>query len=212
MKALLVIVSSLLLTTPVAHAQLKIDLGGARITATGITPGGDAVCLGVAREPGETMPLLLRLERATSDDDRDGEVVFELGREIPPISLWAVVDVATGRAEIQPGTETAARPADGPSELPTSRRDGSIALADRRGYLELLIARPGVDVWTLSVGAGRQGDQDPAPDGLVIPAVARSHSLVAKTGQSGGLRGGDVVVAIDPTTFEYYSLRLAASR
>ncbi len=158
------------------------------------------------------MPLLLRFERAASDDDRDGEVVFELGREIPPISLWAVADVTTGRTEVQPGTETAARPADGPSELPTSRHDGSIALADRRAYLELLIVRPGVDGWTLSVGDGSEGDEDAAPDGLVVPAVARSHSLVARAGHPGGLRDGDVVVAIDPTTFEYYSLRLATSR
>jgi len=212
MRRLSLLAGAVSLLGSLTYAQPRIELAKTQVIASGVTPGGTVACLAVWRKLGETMPRQVHFEQVARDEDGDGEVAFELGREIPPVSVWAIADLTTGGADVVPGPETAAKPVEAAADLLGSRHDGSFAFADRRSYLALLIVRPGEDVWTLNAGDGGEGDDDQAPDGVIVPALARSRSLVVTSGHPVALRAGDTVVAIDPATFEYYTARLGRGR
>jgi hypothetical protein len=158
------------------------------------------------------MPRLVRWESEARDDDGDGVVAFDLGRDVPVVSVWAVADVSSGDAAIAPGPETSPRLSSPAADLLGTTANGVATFADRRSYLELLIVRPGQGAWTLSTGDGAAGDDDGAPDGVIVPAIAQLHAVGLGSGRPAALLPGDTVAAIDPSTFEYYTVRLGRAK
>lgn len=211
MRRLAVIFTLLVLTAAFAAAAPSITFDGKQVVVKGVTPGGDVACVGVWRELGDTMPRLVRWDRVVRDDG-DGAVTFDVGRDVPPFSVWAVADVTTGDTDIVPGPGTDPRPAAFASDLVGSKRDGTFAFADRRAYLELLVVRPGTGAWAISAGDGGAGDDDKTPDGVIVPALAQSHPVTSISTRPAALSAGDVILAIDPESFEYYSVRLGRAK
>lgn len=195
---------ALALAAAPAAGQSGLGIDGAAVELDGATAGGEVAWLGVGLERPEWTPQLLRWAAVTRDEDRDGRVALELGRKVPDVSVWAAVDIATGRIDMLSGPGTRLREVEFPERGLGYQRGGALWLSDRRPYLELLVVRPGEGAWALSVGDGGEADEDRSPDGVSVPALAQMRRLAASTPELRGLRAKDVVVVIDPQTLEHY--------
>ena len=103
-----------LFAVPVAAADppaLSFELEA--VVARGISPRGQAVWFSVAREISrQSINVVPRYEIVT-DEDGDGAVRLELGKEVPLRSIWFAVDLATG--------ETGVATPEAVGRLPTTR-------------------------------------------------------------------------------------------
>ncbi len=173
------------------------------VTVAGITPKGQAVLFGVAREiAADDVATLVRRSQVLTDDDGDGAVSLDLGEDVPFRSLWVAVDLATGQV-------TAAAPAGYPLRLVSWRGVGivrSSARADRvedaRTFAEVLLVRPGVGAWQLTVGDGSSNDDDGAADGQIAAALDRMTPVAGTTPPPSRFDPKDVVVLMDPNRME----------
>jgi hypothetical protein len=173
------------------------------VVVTGVTAKGQAVLFGVARELAEDdVATVVRRSQVLTDDDSDGTVRLDLGKDVPFRSVWVAVDLATGQF-------TEAAPEGYPLRLVSWKGSGierGLARADQveddRSFAELLLVRPGMGAWQLTVGDGSSTDDDGAADGRI--AVALDHlTPVAGTAEAPArFDPTDVVVLIDPNRME----------
>lgn len=203
----------LLFAAPAALAAPQVTFDPQGPTASGLTPGGEAVWLGVSRELDGWVTKVLHWQAITKDEDGDGVVALELGEALPPASVWAVVDLASGELAVaapegSPGAEVAFPPdalqpgVDGPQGVVPDR------FVDARSQLSLLVARPGAGAWWERLGDGGEGDDDGEADGVVTAALDKLSALEGGGASPAHLAAGDVVVAIDPDCLELYATRL----
>lgn len=68
------------------------------ITVDGITAKGQVIGFSVAREVADDdVATVVRRTQVLTDDDGDGKVEWDLGRDVPLRSIWVAVDLATGQ-------------------------------------------------------------------------------------------------------------------
>ncbi len=186
-----------------AVAQPEIAFDKTAVVASGLTPGGDVVWFGVAREIAERTATIVRHQEIATDDDGDGSVTFDLGRDVPFQSIWVAIDLTTGASAIAVPDGYPLREAD----LPVSEVRLGVGEADRiedsRGYLDILVVRPGVGAWSVTVGDGGPADADGAYDGHLAAATADMHDVSSgEPGPPDHLGPNDVVVVVDPNAME----------
>ena len=173
------------------------------VSVAGVSPKGQAVLFSVAREVAEDdVATVVRRSRVLPDDDGDGVVKLDLGRDVPLRSVWVAVDLATGQV-------AAAAPEGYPLRLVKWRGVGIVhgnAHADRvedaRTFAEVLLVRPGAGAWQLTVGDGSAGDDDGAADGKLAAALDRMTPVAGTTPPPTKFDPKDVVVLIDPNRME----------
>ena len=69
------------------------------VSVKGIGAKGQTVLFSVAREVAEDdVATVVRRSQVLPDDDGDGVVTLDLGRDVPLRSIWVAVDLATGQA------------------------------------------------------------------------------------------------------------------
>jgi hypothetical protein len=178
-----------------AQTPLSLVFEPQAATVAGATPGGDVIFWSVYRE--RLARISTRVgqlgDRVTAD--ASGAARLDLGRDVPGLSVWAAVDLASGRTALgSPGGFQWA-------EIdPNGRRiDKALGrLAVDRHSLSVLIVRPGVGSWQLNVFDGGALDEDGAYDG----SLRASLSAFLPDRKSGHappqFQTGDVVVAVDP--------------
>lgn len=200
---------SLLLLPALAAAQAPkpsapaITFEKNAVVVTGLTVKGQAVLFGEARELAEDdVATLVRRSQVLTDDDGDGIVRLDLGKEVPLRSVWVAVDFATGQA-------TAAAPEGYPLRLVSWQGQGiergasrSDRVEDARTFAEVLLVRPGVGAWQLTVGDGSSSDDDGAADGRIAAALDRMTPVAGSTAPPIRFDPKDVVVLIDPNRME----------
>src|SRR5215208_391656 len=81
---------------PAAPAPPAIRVEAAAVVAEGIPAEGRIAWFSVAREATGEGSRSVRRKVLAADDDGDGVVRFALGQPVPPRSMWAAVDLATG--------------------------------------------------------------------------------------------------------------------
>jgi hypothetical protein len=188
-----------------ADPGLTVTLGAHTVSASGLSPGSSAVFFAVLHEPipGAYMNRVSRLAKVLVDDDRDGVVTLDLGRPIPAISIWAVVEPQNGHYGITTGGRFAVTTI---SIAPDALRKGAGGVIDRIAFdhasLDLLYVHPGKGAWTWSAMDG-----DPATDADLqngITAVSLSKARPVGGGAQGitDLALGGTLVAIDPDRME----------
>jgi len=192
-----------------ATAAPTLSVDARSVVVSGLTSGAASAWIGLTLERPEWRLELTHWARVVSDDDRDGTVAFELDRTVPPVSLWAVVDTVTGDLQVAPGADMDLREVAFPIDRATWSVDGAMSFSDSRSYLLLLAVRPGVGAWVLHIADGTANDADGAPDGIVTPALGNMDPMSKGLPEFDGLRPGDTVVGMDPTSFQYYAARIA---
>jgi hypothetical protein len=195
--ALLVLVAA----APLA-AQPAISFEPTAVVASGISPGGQVAWFGVARESEDHAARIVRRETVATDDDRDGAVRLDLGREVPLVSIWVAVDLATGQAALATPEGFPLRRIALPGAGAVSGESGPDRLELNRGYLELLVVRPGTGIWGATVGDGGEADDDGASDGRVTVALAHLRAGGTSPAAPQSFGPGDLLVAIDPNEME----------
>ncbi|HXH39635.1 MAG TPA: hypothetical protein VNN08_13470, partial [Thermoanaerobaculia bacterium] len=77
---------------------LTVTTANHTITASGLTPGQTAVFYGVAQVavPHRYLNRVQRWAVTVNDNGGTGTVTFDLQQDIPPASVWAVVDASNG--------------------------------------------------------------------------------------------------------------------
>jgi hypothetical protein len=182
---------------------LAITFQTTSVTVEGVTAKGQVVGFSVAREIAQDdVATVVRRSRALMDDDGDGKVQWDLGREVPLRSVWVAVDLATGQVA------TAA-----PEGYPLRRVDWrglgivrgdprSDRVEDARSFAEVLLVRPGVGAWRLTVGDGSEADDDGLPDGRLAAALDRMSPVAGTAEAPSRFDPKDVLVLVDPNRME----------
>lgn len=178
------------------------------VVAQGITPGAQVVWFSIAREPQGYVSRVVRREDLVSDVDKDGSAAFPLEEGAPVKSIWVAVDLSDGRFAVAAPEGFALRevgfPADGVRPVGGLLRE----LRNARGAAEILVVRPGVGAWGLSVADGGQTDEDGANDGTLIASLSDAYAIDGSPETPGHLSPRDVLVMIDPQRMEYYAVSL----
>ena len=197
----------LLLATPLAAAAPpEITFEPDAVVARGVSPKGQAVWFGVAREISRQATNVVPRHEILADDDGDGTVRLELDGEVPLRSIWFAVDLATGETGVATPEGFPLLEIDLPGEaIPAALN----RLELQRRFAYLLLVRPGVGVWQLRIGDGGESDEDGEPDGALRAALSSLTPL-----QEGGpppperFSPRDVLLVIDPERMESASVRI----
>ncbi|HEY0780879.1 MAG TPA: hypothetical protein VGE98_00375 [Thermoanaerobaculia bacterium] len=185
-------------------AQPDVTLEPQAAVASGLTPGGQVVWFGIAREISEDSATIVRRDRIDVADAKGG-ARFDLGRDVALKSIWVAIDLATGKSAV--ATPAAFPLAD--SALPVSdlhlgaTAAEADAIEDARTAVEVLMVRPGSGAWGLSVGRGGPDDEGGGGGGPLRFSLGRLHAL-AKGGPvaPAKLDPKDLVILIDPNRME----------
>ncbi len=206
--ALVLIGSSLLAARAVAQTPLTLRFEAQAATVAGATPGGDVVFWGVYRERLARVSTSVGKLGDRVSADAAGAARLDLGRDVPGLSVWAAVDLASGQVAL-------ASPAGFQwAEIdPQGRRiDKALGrLAVDRHELSILLVRPGLTAgssgsWQLDVFDGGALDEDGAYDGSLRAALA-AFLPDRKAGHAPPrFEAGDVLVAVDPADLAAFSV------
>lgn len=207
MRTLLSLGVVLLFAPGVAAASaLEVRVAERELLVSGARPGATVLVIGVTREPRGFHSLLRTHALPAVVSDARGDAKIAYGAEVPAKSLWIAVDVQTGLTG-----------AGAPGDFPVRQFEidpGAVA-PDRvvlaRTVLDMLVVRPGAGAWLLSAYEGGRGDGDRAVDGKLSVLASELAPAVGKERLSGGLRPGDVVIALDPDQMEYGIVRVSGS-
>jgi hypothetical protein len=198
-------------TTASAAVQPVISFASEAVTVSGLTPGGKVVWFSVAREISERLATIVRREKIAADEDNDGTVLFEIGRKVPFQSIWVAVDLATGTAAVAVPEGNSLRSVPLPAQS-MGRGEGAEPdwLQDTRGYVEILLVRPGQGAWGATVGDGGKDDDDGAYDGRLRAALPHLRGVgPSPPAAPERFKAGDVVLVIDPNLMEVSAHQLA---
>jgi len=198
---------TLLLFLPVAAlAQPALSFEDQAVVVAGATPGGDVVLWTVYREriAGVSTRLGRIDERVTADGA--GAARLDLGRAVPELSVWAAVDLTTGRAVVATPGSFALTEID-PAGRRIDKALGRLEV-DRHG-LEVLFVRPGVGSWRLGVYDGGPQDEDGAYDGTLRASLAALLPDSKSGNAPPKFQQGDVLVAVDPTDLHLFLVQIS---
>jgi hypothetical protein len=194
-----------LLGLPMAAAAVEpvLSFSPEAVTASGMTPGGKVIWFSVAREIAERSATIVRREWIADDEDKDGAVRFELGRPVPFQSIWTVVDLTTGAAAVAVPEGYPLRRIDLPGRGTGHASGKPDWVEDDRGYVEVLLVRPGQGAWGATVGDGGEADDDGAYDGRLMAPLDQMRGVGASPAAvPERFSPRDVMVVIDPNRME----------
>jgi hypothetical protein len=189
-------------TTP-AQPDLKLAFEKSAVVASGLPPGSQVVWFGVARQISQHTATIVRRETVIADDDKDGAVRLELDRPVPFQSIWVAVDLATGAAAVAVPEGYPLRQVELPGQSVGHGGGQSDWVEDSRGYVDIVVVRPGQGAWGATVGDGGGADDDGAYDGRLVAALDRMRGLGPNPpGAPQHFKPRDLVVVIDPNRME----------
>lgn len=210
MRSLLLVCLLLLLVAPLSAASPSLSFEPEAVLAQGITPKGRVVWFSVAREISRQSATVVPRIEQVADDDGDGAVRLDLGKEVPLRSVWFAVDLETGESGVA-----------APEGFPLLEGD----LAGRaipaalnrleldRGLVYLVLVRPGVGAWKLRAGDGGASDEDGQPDGTLRAALAGLEGIDPTTPPPPErFSPSDLLLVIDPTRMEYLRFRVGREK
>lgn len=193
-----------------ARALPTFDFSEPQVTIVhAVTPGGSVALYGLLHESGGWSLRISEIADLVTDDDGDGSVRYELGREVSTVSVWLAVDLVTGDMAISAPEGFTPRELTFP---PGVLRSG---LGNRLNRLEMtgrtvhaLMARPGADptltgAWLLRLGDGGDQDDDGAYDGKMGFLLAQMTPVGASPLPPEEIVLGDVIALIDPDTLDF---------
>lgn len=207
------IVFATLLLNPAAHA-LTLRVGRTAVVADGVTPGGNAVFFGVLHDNSSSIPGQVRKAAILKDDDGDGTVRFSMPDGVPPLGVWAVVDLSTGNAKLGSMRGFDITPYDDAVEqsFKGDVRGRFVRLEREMGEAEMLVVRPGQGAWTLRGTEGGAEDDDSELNGQLVLPFSKLVSLTADDRPPGDVLPGDVVILINPRDMRAFAGTLPAER
>jgi hypothetical protein len=183
--------------------KLSITLAKRTITVSGLSPGSTAVFFGIAQVPipGAYMNQLKRWAVAVEDTAHKGTATFDLQQDVPPASVWAVVDLRNAHYATISGPGFRARE----FALASPLQKGKSLSVDRfrfdRGYLDLLYVHPGLGGWTWTAIGGTTPDNG-GPDNSTIVSLTDGKPVGQAGQKPAAFVPGGILVAVDSVRLE----------
>jgi hypothetical protein len=191
-------VLSLLIALP-AMGELQITFEGDVVVASQVTPFADVAWFSVAREAQPFQAVMVRREAIVTDATGTGTVSFDVGKAVPPCSIWVAVDLKTGEFAVAAPPDEPLREVGVP---PGALRNGPNGRLNRfvqdTHLLEVFVARPGTGAWVATLTDQDNPSEVTPGDGTVAVGLERLESVGATKAAPTEFLAGDVVVAIDP--------------
>lgn len=186
-------------TMAAEQPEAAVQIKETSVVATGVTPGATVVFFGVSHETDGYRLRLVEYADVVTDDDRDGEVRYEIGRPISSNAVFAAVDIRAGRRGLAAGSFAPLNRKQLPSSALHAPANGNPARIDHASELAIFwIVRPGLGAWRHTVRDGGPDDGDVTPDGRATARLDRFVGLPAWPAAPTDFRPGDLVFAIDP--------------
>ena len=196
------------LATPVlsSAATPELRFEERAITVAQVTPGGQVLLCGLAREPLAGTPIRLgRVSRTVivSDADGDGTVRHDLEAPIPHQGMWVAIDMTTGdyAGATSPGYER-----------PPLGLTADVAKNDNNGQLRKMqwampemhacLVRPGDGAWKLYAARATEADESGPEEPLRID-IGRFKQIGTPGDAPPNFRPGDVLVIFDPSSMKF---------
>jgi hypothetical protein len=186
---------------PVDPPGLTVVIEKTAITATGLTPAGDAVFFGVSHEPLPFSVVYATRERIATVAS-DGSARIELDTDIPLRAVWAVVDVTSGRYAVVSRDELISRKLVLSAGALKADNNGQLKKLDIPFELaDILLVRPGAGAWMLSAADSIRG--------RILPSI----DSFKRTGKKGATSAekfekGDVVIIFEPRRLLFYDFQV----
>lgn len=189
-------------------AQPAISFEEKAVVARGLPPGGQAVLFGIAREPQGFFTRVVRRQDLLPAD-ASGQARLDLGRTVPPNSIWFAVDLGSGSFRSASPQGSGAKEIAIPGD---AVRVGSSGRAGRLfstiGFVEILYVRPSRGAWSLTVGHGGESDDPDSPDHSIAAALDRMRPLGSSPPPPNDFAPGDVVLVVDPRQLVFFAAQV----
>jgi hypothetical protein len=169
------------------------------VTATGMTPGGAVVWLGMARKVVEYEAIFARRQGVVQADAL-GTAQVPLAEAVPLQSIWVAVDLKTGlyatasRAGFSPRAFAL-----GAGALEVRGAGLADRLLDAADYGEVLLVRPGKGAWGKTIGRGGAADESDPSEPTYKLSFDKLEAVSAADGAAPGkLSPRDLVFVLHP--------------
>lgn len=194
----------------------RITNGPDAVEVSDLPPGGSVALYALLHEWTGWSSRISEIADVLTDDDADGTVRYELGREVPPVSVWLAVDLTTGEVAVSGSDDFTPRELTFP---PGVLRRG---LGNRLNRLEMtgrivhaFVVRPSAapetaGAWLLRLGDGGERDDDGANDGKMGFALEHMTPVAASPLPPEEIEVGDVIALVDPDTLDFVVAAFAA--
>jgi hypothetical protein len=220
MRVMLALCVACILERPAAASQLPasavaeplvISLSGNTVHIGGVTPNGQVALVSVMREASRTMLVRMTDVQELLTDHGTGAIDFDLGRPVPARSIWAAVDLSSGRYMV---TTPAAFPR---QELPfpakvlknTPAADTDDELLNDHFVLYMLWVHVSqgsqAGAWFTRVADGGSNDLDTGNDGRTLTRASQFEPLGASGAPPKKIKKDDVLVMLDPFEMQFFA-------
>ncbi len=180
------------------------------VVAGGFSEGEEVVFFAVARIP---LGFTSQVETYQSEEIADffGEARFDLGKETPLKSVWAVVSRRSGAFVIGAPEGFSLREVEFPRDAFHPGATGAVSrIRHRFPWVDLLVVRPQVGAWHQRVSDGGGTDRDDQANGRPETDLEDLVPIGLSPGPPERLTPHDVVVAINPRDLRFYAATLVA--
>jgi hypothetical protein len=183
--------------------KLTISVAQHAITVSGLAPGSTAVFFGVAQVPipHAYMNHIQRWAVTVDDTGHNGTVTFDLQQDIPPASVWAVVDLQNAHYATVSGPGIRLREITIDNPLRKGEALSVDSFSFDHGYLDLLYVHPGLGSWTWSAVGGSTANNG-GPNNATVVSLAAGKAAGQPGSRPTSFLPGGILVAIDFTRLE----------
>jgi hypothetical protein len=197
----------LLLALPREIKALDLQIEDQTLVAS--SAQGSVAFFGVSREVAfDDVVTRRRTVEIRPLEARSGILILDLDRPVAPDSVWIAVDLSTGEfatvAPNGPPVQSDTFQGAGIGRAPS----GSGAISDLRAQGEVLVVRPGVGAWALTLGDGSPEDGDSLVDGQIEAPLDQMTPVADTPSPPTDFVAGDTVVLIDPLSLEIVVTRI----
>jgi hypothetical protein len=148
------------------------------LAVSGATPGAHVAVIGIGMRPGGYYGIQFKWS-GILDCDRDGNASIDFGFDVPPSSVWGVVDGSTGEASLLvPNGAAVPQARLHPDAF--RRAGGTVSqFAFHHPVLELLYVEPGGGAWVASTEDGAKTDRD-GPNGVSVSSLRLDAAMIGQ--------------------------------
>jgi hypothetical protein len=192
-------------------AAPALSFEGKTVKASKVKPGGQVVFFAIGLVPTGWQSDIVRWAQVVTDDDHDGTVAYDAGREIPCKSIWVAAELPNGHFTVSapPNCHLRQRALDWKSFKKSSKGNLELFLQSRP-YLDLLYIDSHGGAWTISAADSYDSDADGESNGVTAVSLSNARSLTGDAPPKDFAPGG-IVVAIDLYTMDVVAERIDAN-
>lgn len=214
-KSAATLIAMILCGVPSAYSATPptpaVTVAPSRITASGITPGGEVLFFGAGLEPKRYFAVPHRWSKVIADTGLKGTVSYDLDTAVTWNAIWIVADLSSGRCVV---ASTAGFDAERTYLTQRTFSRGLLGAVNQFTYhrpvADFLYVVPG-GAWTLLARDGDTSDADGKQDGITTIDLSRLQRVGDGTSLPAAFAPGGALFIIDSSRLDLLELKIDAS-